>query len=92
MNLRDPVLYRIKHAEHHRTGDKWCLYPMYTYAHPIEDAHRARHAFAVHARVRGPAAASTTGCSSASPRPGCCERPLPQQIEFARLNLTYVVL
>src|ERR1051326_3881366 len=38
INLRDPVLYRIKHAEHHRTGDAWPIYPMYTYAHPIEDA------------------------------------------------------
>ncbi len=38
INLRDPAIYRIKHAEHHRTGDKWCIYPMYTFAHPIEDA------------------------------------------------------
>jgi len=38
INLRDPTLYRIKHAEHHATGSKWCIYPMYTYAHPIEDA------------------------------------------------------
>ncbi|MGA8571516.1 MAG: glutamate--tRNA ligase family protein, partial [Desulfobaccales bacterium] len=38
INMRDPVLYRILHAEHHRTGDKWCLYPMYDYAHPISDA------------------------------------------------------
>src|SRR5690606_13944259 len=38
MNLRDPVLYRIRRATHHRTGDRWCIYPMYTYAHPIEDA------------------------------------------------------
>ena len=38
INLRDPVLYRILHAEHHRTGDKWCIYPMYDYAHPISDA------------------------------------------------------
>lgn len=37
-NMRDPVLYRINHAHHHRTGDKWCIYPMYDYAHPIEDA------------------------------------------------------
>ena len=38
INLRDPAIYRIKHATHHNTGDKWCIYPMYTYAHPIEDA------------------------------------------------------
>ncbi|HCN89314.1 MAG TPA: glutamine--tRNA ligase, partial [Oxalobacteraceae bacterium] len=38
MNMRDPAIYRIRHAHHHRTGDDWCLYPMYDYAHPIEDA------------------------------------------------------
>lgn len=38
INLRDPVIYRIMHAEHHNTGDQWCLYPMYTYAHPLEDS------------------------------------------------------
>ncbi|MFI5291132.1 MAG: glutamate--tRNA ligase family protein, partial [Polyangia bacterium] len=38
MNLRDPVLYRIRFAPHHRTGDKWCIYPMYDYAHPLSDA------------------------------------------------------
>jgi glutaminyl-tRNA synthetase len=38
INLRDPTLYRIKRATHHNTGDLWCIYPMYTYAHPIEDA------------------------------------------------------
>ena len=38
MNLRDPLLYRIRYAHHHRTGDKWCIYPMYDYAHPLSDA------------------------------------------------------
>ncbi|MDD2669482.1 glutamate--tRNA ligase family protein, partial [Zoogloea sp.] len=38
INLRDPAIYRIRHATHHRTGDRWCVYPMYTFAHPIEDA------------------------------------------------------
>ena len=38
INLRDPAIYRIRHATHHNTGDKWCIYPMYTYAHPLEDA------------------------------------------------------
>lgn len=38
INMRDPVLYRIAHASHHRTGDKWCIYPMYDFAHPLEDA------------------------------------------------------
>ena len=91
INLRDPVLYRIKHAEHHRTGGRWCLYPMYTYAHPIEDAlERITH--------------SLCTLEFEDQRPfydwllerlaggGLVERPLPRQIEFARLNLTYVVL
>ena len=38
MNLRDPAIYRIVHAHHHRQGDKWCIYPLYDYAHPIQDA------------------------------------------------------
>jgi glutaminyl-tRNA synthetase len=38
INLRDPAIYRIRKATHHNTGDAWCIYPMYTYAHPIEDA------------------------------------------------------
>ena len=91
LNMRDPVLYRIRHAEHHRTGGKWCIYPMYTYAHPIEDAiERITH--------------SLCTLEFEDQRPfydwllerlaegGLLERPLPQQIEFARLNLTYVVL
>src|SRR5690606_29146733 len=91
MNLRDPVLYRIRRATHHRTGDRWCIYPMYTYAHPIEDAlERITH--------------SLCTLEFEDQRPfydwllerlaegGLLERPLPQQIEFARLNLTYVVL
>src|SRR5688572_26691094 len=85
INLRDPILYRIKHAEHHRTGAKWCIYPMYTYAHPIEDAlERVTH--------------SLCTLEFEDQRPfydwllerlaeaGLIERPLPQQIEFARLN------
>jgi len=91
INLRDPVLYRIKHAEHHRTGDAWPIYPMYTYAHPIEDAvERVTH--------------SLCTLEFEDQRPfydwllerlaegGLLPRPLPQQIEFARLNLTNVVL
>lgn len=38
MNLRDPAIYRIKHVSHHRQGDKWCIYPLYDFAHPIQDA------------------------------------------------------
>ncbi len=91
INLRDPALYRIKHEAHHRTGDKWCLYPMYTYAHPIEDA------------VEGISHSLCT-LEFEDQRPfydwllgkladgGLLKRPLPQQIEFARLNLTHVVL
>jgi glutaminyl-tRNA synthetase len=91
INLRDPAIYRIKHAAHHNTGDAWCIYPMYTYAHPIEDAiERITH--------------SICTLEFEDQRPfydwllqrlaelGCVPRPLPQQIEFARLNLTYVVL
>jgi glutaminyl-tRNA synthetase len=91
MNLRDPALYRIKHERHHRTGDKWCIYPMYTYAHPIEDA------------VEGITHSICT-LEFEDQRPfydwllnrladgGLFKRPLPQQIEFARLNLTHTVL
>ena len=86
MHMRDPVMYRIKRATHHRTGDKWCIYPMYDYAHPISDwIEGITHSictleFEIH-------------------------RPLydwflkelhledrPQQIEFARLNLSYTVM
>ena len=91
INMRDPAIYRIKKAEHHRTGGKWCIYPMYTYAHPIEDAvERITH--------------SICTLEFEDQRPfydwllnrladgGLLERPVPQQIEFARLNLTYVLL
>jgi glutaminyl-tRNA synthetase len=91
INMRDPAIYRIRHAEHHRTGGKWCIYPMYTYAHPIEDAlENITH--------------SLCTLEFEDQRPfydwllerlaegGLLQRPLPQQIEFARLNLTYVVL
>ena len=91
INLRDPAIYRIRKARHHRTGDKWCVYPMYAYAHPIEDAlERITH--------------SICTLEFEDQRPfydwllarlaegGLLAQPLPQQIEFARLNLTYVVL
>ena len=45
INLRDPVIYRISHATHHNTGDKWCIYPMYAFAHPLEDAIEGCHPF-----------------------------------------------
>jgi glutaminyl-tRNA synthetase len=91
INLRDPAIYRIRHASHHNTGDAWCIYPMYTYAHPIEDAlENITH--------------SICTLEFEDQRPfydwlltrlaelGCVNTPLPQQIEFARLNLSYVVL
>ncbi len=87
MNMRDPVIYRISHAVHHRTGDAWCIYPMYDYAHPLSDAlegithsictlefedHRALYEWTLEA----------------------CHMPKPQpkQIEFARLNMTNLIM
>ena len=55
--LRDPVLYRIRHASHHHTGDAWCIYPMYDFAHGSERLHRGHHPQHLHARVRGAPAA-----------------------------------
>ncbi len=87
INLRDPVIYRIAHASHHNTGDKWCIYPMYDFAHPIEDA------------VEGITHSICT-LEFEDHRPlydwvlnelGWWEAP-PQQIEFARLNLTNTVM
>ena len=90
INLRDPALYRIKHATHHNTGDRWCIYPMYTYAHPLEDAlENITH--------------SICTLEFEDQRPfydwvlerlaelGLLSHPLPKQYEFARLNLTYIV-
>jgi len=90
INLRDPALYRIRRAHHHNTGDQWCIYPMYTFAHPIEDAlERITH--------------SICTLEFEDQRPfydwllerlvelGLLAHPLPRQYEFARLNLTYVV-
>ena len=65
INLRDPVIYRIRHAHHHRTGDKWCIYPLYDYAHGLSGRAREHHALAVHAGVRGPPAALRLVQSSA---------------------------
>ena len=85
-NMRDPVIYRINHAHHHRTGDEWCIYPMYDFAHPIEDmmegithslcslefeAHRPLYNWVVE-HVEGP-----------------CK---PRQIEFARLGIDHTVM
>jgi len=91
INLRDPVIYRIKKATHHRTGDTWCLYPMYTYAHPIEDAleHVTHSVCTLEFEDQRP---FYDWLLERLAEGGLLKRPLPQQIEFARLNLTYVVL
>lgn len=86
INLRDPAIYRISHSTHHNTGDKWCIYPMYTYAHPLEDA------------IEGITHSICTVEFEAQ-RPFYdwvvkeCEMPkVPRQIEFARLNMTNTVM
>jgi glutaminyl-tRNA synthetase len=91
MNLRDPAIYRIRHTSHHRTGDKWCVYPLYDYTHCISDAlERITH--------------SLCSLEFQDHRPlydwvierlaeaGLLQRPLPQQYEFSRLNLGYTVM
>jgi glutaminyl-tRNA synthetase len=86
LNMRDPTLYRIRHASHHRTGDRWCIYPMYDFAHPLSDAiegithslctlefedHRPLYDWLVDNLIEG---------------------DKPRQYEFARLNLNYTVM
>jgi glutaminyl-tRNA synthetase len=86
LNMRDPTLYRIRHAEHHRTADAWCIYPMYDFAHPLSDAlERITH--------------SICTLEFEDHRPlydwlvlNLIEGDRPQQIEFARLNLNYTVM
>ena len=91
INMRDPTIYRIRHITHYRTGDKWCVYPLYDYTHCISDAlERITH--------------SLCSLEFQDHRPlydwviehladaGLLMRPLPQQYEFARLNLTYTVV
>jgi glutaminyl-tRNA synthetase len=91
INLRDPVMYRIRHAEHHRTGLKWCIYPTYDWAHGTSDAiERITHSlctleFEDHRPLYD-------WFNERLAEAGLLQRPLPQQIEFARLNLSYVVL
>ena len=91
INMRDPAIYRIRHAQHHRTGDTWCIYPLYDYTHCISDAlegithsictlefqdHRPLYDWVLARLAEG----------------GQLPVPLPQQYEFARLNLTHVAL
>lgn len=100
INLRDPAIYRVRRAHHHNTGDTWCIYPMYTFAHPIEDAlEQITHSICTLefedqrpfydwllerlAEAHGDKGEITHSLLA---------HPLPKQYEFARLNLTYVVL
>ena len=86
INMRDPVLYRIRRATHHRTGDAWCIYPMYDYAHPLSDAiERITHSlctleFEDHRPLYDWLVNNLIGGDK------------PRQIEFARLNLTYTMM
>jgi glutaminyl-tRNA synthetase len=86
MNMRDPVMYRIMHAKHHNTGSDWCIYPMYDFAHPLEDAlEHITHSlctleFENHRPLYGWFIAN------------CPVPSTPRQIEFARLSLTYTVM
>ena len=86
INFRDPVIYRIAHATHHNTGDKWCIYPMYSFAHPLEDA------------IEGITHSICT-LEFEEQRPlydwvvrECEMESVPRQIEFARLNMTNTVM
>ena len=91
INLRDPAMYRIRHAHHHRTGDAWCIYPTYDWAHGTSDAlENVTHSictleFEDHRPLYD-------WFNERLAESGLVLRPLPQQYEFARLNLTYVVL
>ena len=85
LNMRDPIIYRIMYAHHHRTGDKWCVYPMYDFAHPLSDAcEKVTH--------------SLCSLEFENHRPlydwvvnECIEGEKPRQIEFARMNLNYTL-
>ncbi len=91
VNMRDPAIYRIRHASHHRTGDAWCIYPLYDYTHCISDAlERITHSICtLEFQDHRPLYDWVIGKLADG---GLLERPLPQQFEFARLALTYVVL
>ena len=100
INMRDPAIYRIRRATHHNTGDAWCIYPMYTFAHPIEDAlEQITHSICtlefedqrpfydwLMARL-----CESHTLTDGSLLPALLAHPSPKQYEFARLNLTYVV-
>src|SRR5690606_30065965 len=90
INMRDPVLYRIRHTAHHRTGTDWCIYPMYTWGHPVEDALEGiTHSFCT-LEFEDQRPFYDWILNKLADQGQLC-RPLPQQYEFARLNLSYVV-
>ena len=100
INLRDPAIYRIRRATHHNTGDAWCIYPMYTYAHPIEDAlEQITHSFCtLEFEDQRPfydwlleRLTEQTTLADGRVVGGLLSAPPPRQYEFARLNLTYVI-
>ena len=90
INLRDPAIYRIRRATHHHTGDAWCIYPMYTFAHPIEDAlEQITHSICtLEFEDQRPFYDWLLGHLVQG---GLIASPPPRQYEFARLNLSYVV-
>jgi glutaminyl-tRNA synthetase len=90
INLRDPAIYRIKHATHHATGERWCVYPMYTYAHPIEDALECiTHSICtLEFEDQRPFYDWLLGHLA---RLGLLATPLPRQYEFGRLNINGVM-
>lgn len=102
INLRDPVIYRIRKVTHHQTGDKWCIYPMYDYTHPISDAlesithslctlefedHRPFYDWVLDKLQLAPRQSPAVAAALGRE----ADLPHPQQIEFSRLNLNYTV-
>lgn len=101
MNMRDPIIYRIRHAEHHRTGKRWCIYPMYDYTHPVSDAlEKVTHSICtLEFQDHRPfydwileRLSETVTLPDGRVIGGFLAKPLPHQYEFARLNLTYAVM
>ena len=100
INMRDPAIYRIRRATHHNTGDAWCIYPMYTFAHPIEDAlEQITHSICtLEFEDQRPfydwlmdKLCEKTTLDDGRAVDGLLAAPAPKQYEFARLNLTYVI-
>ena len=100
INMRDPAIYRIRRATHHNTGDAWCIYPMYTFAHPIEDAlEQITHSICtLEFEDQRPfydwlmeRLCEKTTLDDGRVVDGLLAAPAPKQYEFARLNLTYVI-